>query len=132
MDLNESGFLKYNNIEILSMDKDKCQVKLTITEHSLNPYAIVHGGLTFALGDTAMGVLCKVMGKNVVTLDSNINYLKPGKGSYLLAIPKLILKIDDAVFSKVVFSFFSIAAVRDGNSVEEKLTPITNPNCIKG
>ena len=90
MDLNESGFLKYNNIEILSMDKDKCQVKLTITEHSLNPYGIVHGGLTFALGDTAMGVLCKVMGKNVVTLDSNINYLKPGKGSYLLAIPKLI------------------------------------------
>lgn len=49
-----------------------------------------------------------------------------------LAIPKLILKIDDAVFSKVVFSFFSIAAVREGNSVEEKLTPITNPNCIKG
>lgn len=90
MDLNESGFLKYNNIEILSMDKDKCQVKLTITEHSLNPYGIVHGGLTFALGDTAMGVLCKVMGKNVVTLDSNIHYLKPGKGSYLLAIPKLI------------------------------------------
>ena len=90
MDLNETGFLKYNNIEILSMDKDKCQVKLTITEHSLNPYGIVHGGLTFALGDTAMGVLCKVMGKNVVTLDSNINYLKPGKGSYLLAIPKLI------------------------------------------
>lgn len=90
MDLNETGFLKYNNIEILSMDKDKCQVKLTITKHSLNPYGIVHGGLTFALGDTAMGVLCKVMGKNVVTLDSNINYLKPGKGSYLLAIPKLI------------------------------------------
>ena len=90
MDLNESGFLKYNNIEILSMDKDKCQVKLTITEHSLNPYGIVHGGLTFALGDTAMGVLCKENKKNVVTLDSNINYLKPGKGSYLLAIPKLI------------------------------------------
>ena len=90
MDLNESGFLKYNNIEILSMDKDKCQVKLTITKRSLNPYGIVHGGLTFALGDTAMGVLCKAMGKNVVTLDSNINYLKPGKGSYLLAIPKLI------------------------------------------
>ena len=90
MDLNETGFLKYNNIEILSMDKDNCRVKLTITKHSLNPYEIVHGGLTFALGDTAMGVLCHAMGKNVVTLDSNINYLKPGKGSYLLAIPKLI------------------------------------------
>lgn len=90
MDLNETGFLKYNNIEILSMDKDNCQIKLTITEHSLNPYGIVHGGLTFALGDTAMGVLCKGYGKNVVTLDSNINYLKPGKGSYLIAIPKLI------------------------------------------
>ena len=108
MDLNETGFLKYNNIEILSMNKDNCRVKLTITKHSLNPYEIVHGGLTFALGDTAMGVLCHAMGKNVVTLDSNINYLKPGKGSYLLAIPKLILKIDDAVFSKIVFSFFCI------------------------
>ena len=90
MDLNESGFLKYNNIEILSMDKDKCQVKLTITEHSLNPYGIVHGGLTFALGDTAMGVLCHNLGNDVVTLDANINYLKPGKGNYLIATAKLI------------------------------------------
>ncbi len=90
MDLNETGFLKYNDIKIISMDKDNCQVKLTITKHSLNPYEIVHGGLTFALGDTAMGVLCKAYGKNVVTLEANINYLKPGKGSYLLAVPKLI------------------------------------------
>ena len=90
MDLNESGFLKYNNIEILSMDKDKCQVKLTITKHSLNPYGIVHGGLTFALGDTSMGVLCHNLGNDVVTLDANINYLKPGKGNYLIATAKLI------------------------------------------
>ena len=85
MDLNETGFLKYNNIEIINLSENECQVKLTITKHALNPYGIVHGGLTFALGDTAMGVLCHAMGKNVVTLDS-----KPGKGSFLLAIPKLI------------------------------------------
>lgn len=90
MDLNETGFLKYNNIEIINLTENECQAKLTITKHALNPYGIVHGGLTFALGDTAMGVLCHAMGKNVVTLDSNINYLKPGKGSFLLAIPKLI------------------------------------------
>ena len=90
MDLNETGFLKYNNIEIIKRGKEECKVKLTITKHSLNPYGIVHGGLTFALGDTAMGVLCHNLGSDVVTLDANINYLKPGKGSYLIAKAKLI------------------------------------------
>lgn len=84
----EDGFLKYNNIELL--DDDICKVKLNITKNSLNPYNIVHGGLTFALGDTAMGVLCHKLGKNVVTLNANINYLKPGVGKYLIAIPNVV------------------------------------------
>ncbi len=90
MDLNENGFLNYNNIEILESDNDICKVKLNITKNSLNPYNIVHGGLTFSLGDTTMGVMCHKLGKNVVTLNANINYLKPGVGKYLLATSKVI------------------------------------------
>ena len=82
------GFLKYNNIKLL--DDDNCKVKLNITKDSLNPYGIVHGGLTFSLGDTAMGVMCHKLNKNVVTLNANINYLKPGVGKYLIAIPNVI------------------------------------------
>lgn len=89
--LNEqNGFLKHNDIIIEKADKDESKVKLYITDKSLNPYGIVHGGLIFALGDTVMGITCRSTGKDAVTLDANINYLKPGKGKYLLATSEVV------------------------------------------
>lgn len=76
-------FIEYNNIEVI--DDDKLTVKVKITENTLNPYKIVHGGLIFTLGDTVMGKMCQKLGRKVVTLDSSINFLSPGVGNYLVA-----------------------------------------------
>ena len=61
-------------------------MEVNITENSLNPYGIVHGGLIFTLADTSMGVITRATGKIAVTLNSQINYLLPAK------CPKLISK----------------------------------------
>ena len=52
-----NDFIKYNNMEIIN-DGD-IFVKVEIKDECLNPFHIVHGGLIFALGDTAMGVKIK-------------------------------------------------------------------------
>ena len=63
---------------------------MNISENSLNPYGIVHGGLIFSMGDTVMGITIRSTGRDTVTLDGTINYLKPGKGKYLIATSEVI------------------------------------------
>ncbi len=41
-----------------------------------NRYGAVHGGVMFAMADTAMGALCYGLGKQVVTLSATINFIK--------------------------------------------------------
>lgn len=86
----ENGFLKHNNIIIEKTTQNTSQVRLDISELSLNPYGIVHGGLIFAIGDTAMGVTIKSLGRNAVTLDASINYLHKCNSSALIAKSEII------------------------------------------
>ena len=81
-------FIEYNNIEVL--DDENLSVKVNITENTLNPFKIVHGGLIFTLGDTVMGIMCQKLGRKAVTLDSSINFLSPGVGKYLIATCKVL------------------------------------------
>ena len=88
----QNGFLKHNDIIIEKADEKVSKVKMDITEKSLNPYGIVHGGLIFSMGDTVMGITVRKTGRNAVTLDASINYIKPGTGKYLIATSE-VLKI---------------------------------------
>ena len=92
MDLvnEQNGFLKHNHIIILESNEKTSKVKMNISENSLNPYGIVHGGLIFSMGDTVMGITIRSTGRDAVTLDGTINYLKPGKGKYLIATSEVI------------------------------------------
>lgn len=80
------GFIKYNNIHLESIEDNKVVMYAKITKKSLNPYDIVHGGLIFGLADTAMGTLCIINGKKGVTVDTNINYLKPCTGDIIKCV----------------------------------------------
>ncbi len=81
-------FINYNNMEIIN--DDDIRVKVKITDETLNPFNIVHGGLIFSIGDTVMGVKIRSLGKNAVTLNSSINFISPGVGKYLIATCKII------------------------------------------
>ena len=88
--MEQSGFIKNNNITIVEIEDGKNAVlKGIITEEAMNPYHIVHGGFIFSLGDTAMGVAAATKSQ-ALTLSSTINYLKPATGSYLIAKAKVI------------------------------------------
>lgn len=84
-----NDFINYNNMDIINEDND-IKVKVMITNKALNPFNIVHGGLIFSIGDTAMGVKCRSLGRNAVTLNASINFISPGTGKYLIATSKII------------------------------------------
>ena len=41
-----------------------------------NLYGYIHGGAIMSIGDTCMGIACASLGKKVVTVDTNINFIK--------------------------------------------------------
>ena len=87
----DNGFISNNNFELLEVEDGKSAViKANITDSSLNPYGIAHGGFIFGLGDTSMGVIARSTGRKAVTLSANITYLKPSTGEYLIAKGEMV------------------------------------------
>ena len=84
-----NGFDYNNGVVIDKVSKDEVISHIDATNTSLNVWGIVHGGLIFGLADTTAGILCYANGHESVTIDANINYLKPVK-NYLKAVATII------------------------------------------
>ena len=115
-----NGFDFNNGIVIDKVSKDEIVAHIDVTNKSLNTWGIVHGGLLFGLADTIAGALCYVNGHEAVTIDANINYLKPVKG-YVKAIATIVkpgrvinlYRVDiynekDELSATVTFNFFNM------------------------
>lgn len=85
--INETpGFIKHNNFKVEEVTNEYCKMSVELAENSVNPNGIAHGGLLFGLADTTMGLLARTTGRNIVTINAQIDYLKPGKGSQITCI----------------------------------------------
>lgn len=72
--------------EVLVDEEDFVYVQVKMEEKHTNPLGIAHGGSLFTLCDVAAGARMAYIKQNSVTLDSNINYYKPGRvGDTLIA-----------------------------------------------
>jgi len=92
LDINEE--CSYHNlldIYIVELGPGEAVMEIPIDKNHLNPQEIVHGGVTFSLIDTAMGVAIRTLNYTSVTVEANINYLKPVlKSDNLTAIGKVV------------------------------------------
>lgn len=87
---NRQGFIKYNGYKFVEGKKDYCVLTAEITENSLNPYNMAHGGFIFGLADTAAGCAASSTGRGAVTINSSIEYLKGATGTSLKAVANAI------------------------------------------
>ena len=83
---NNPGFIKHNNIHIEELKDNYAKCYVDITENSLNPSGMAHGGLLFGLADSTMGIAARTNGRNIVTINAQIDYLKSGKGKRITCI----------------------------------------------
>ena len=92
-DLEEkAGLFKHNNYHVIEAIENEVIIRADITENSMNPYGMAHGGFIFGLGDTLMGMLAATVNKKALTLNANISYLAPGTGKYLIAKGEIVKK----------------------------------------
>ena len=88
--IEATGFIKQNHYQVVEIQKGKVVMNAPLKEESLNPYQYAHGGFIFGLGDTAMGIAARTTGRNVVTLNASIQYLRPSVGKELRAEAEII------------------------------------------
>jgi len=59
-------------------------VSMTVREDMLNGFLITHGGLVFALADTAFAIACNEDGRATVAAGADITFLKSTKAGQTL------------------------------------------------
>jgi acyl-CoA thioesterase len=70
-------FVRLLKMEITAIDVGRTEITMPVDpEIHTNLYGNAHGGALASLADTAMGVACATLGKRVVTLDFNMNFLR--------------------------------------------------------
>jgi acyl-CoA thioesterase len=86
-------FSQWMGVQVLNVKEGYSKIKITLRKEMLNGFAIAHGGITFALADSAFAFACNSDGKVTVALDVSISFPKAGKeGDTLTAEAKLISK----------------------------------------
>lgn len=75
------GFTRHNGIEVLSIEKGLCKCGTVVTEQVQNPHNTAHGGLLFAMCDTAAGVAASSLGRSVVSRSADFHFLRPATGT---------------------------------------------------
>lgn len=78
-------------LEVVELTEGKSSFSIKTAEKHSNIYGTVHGGTLASIADIAMGSSCLTLGKQVVTIDMNISYIKsaPSK-STLTTLGKVI------------------------------------------
>ncbi len=84
--LSLDPFSTWLGIEILEVSKGKCKVGMTIRKEMLNSMNYAHGGITYALADTAFGFAANTFGKFAVSIETSINHIEAlEEGDYIIA-----------------------------------------------
>ncbi len=82
---DDKGFVNNNGYTVIKVEEHYCEMEALITDTSKNPFGIAHGGFIFGLADTAAGIAAMTDERTALTVNSNIDYLKPGKGDKFIA-----------------------------------------------
>ncbi len=73
-------------LEFGEVTPGEAKVHLTVTPHMLNGHGVCHGGLIFALADTAFAFACNSLNRQAVAMHCSISFIeKVTAGSRLTA-----------------------------------------------
>lgn len=66
-------------IQVLSASEGRATAVLTVTPQMANGHGIAHGGLVFALADTAFAMAANTFGAGIATAEASISYVSPAR-----------------------------------------------------
>jgi len=116
-------------MELTEVSEGRAVMQLTVTENHLNGHEVCHGGVTFALADSAFAFACNSRNQNTLAQHNSITYLAPGRlGDRLTAVAKEVqLKGRSGIYDvtvtndrgTVIAEFRGMSRAIPGNLFEE-------------
>jgi len=74
--LAQDRFSDWMKLKFLHLAEGTATVELTVREDMLNGFGVLHGGVTFALADTAFAFACNSRNNLTLALDAHISFIK--------------------------------------------------------
>lgn len=71
------AFSQWLGIEVLEVRPNACRVQLTVRDDMLNGFGVCHGGIPFALADSALAFASNTHGNVTVSIENSITYPAP-------------------------------------------------------
>lgn len=71
------AFSKWLGIERIEEHPGRCILQMRIRSEMTNGFGIAHGGITFALADSALAFASNAHGRHAVSLETSISHLLP-------------------------------------------------------
>tara|TARA_B110000003_G_scaffold112348_1_gene114973 strand:+ start:77 stop:481 length:405 start_codon:yes stop_codon:yes gene_type:complete len=87
---SNDAFSQWLGMEILSASNGSAVVELKVRDDMTNGFGIAHGGIAYALADSALAFASNSLGSKAVSIETSISHTKPVKaGDTLKASTKL-------------------------------------------
>ena len=84
--LSLDPYSSWLGIAIISVEVGRVKLGMTIRPEMLNSMGKAHGGITYALADTAFGFTSNTHGKYAVSIETSINHIEAlEEGDYITA-----------------------------------------------
>lgn len=80
----QDAFSKWLGVEVLEVAEGRSLVRMTVREEMTNGFGTAHGGIVFALADTALAFCTNGSGEVSVALDCSISYPAPVRAGNVL------------------------------------------------
>jgi acyl-CoA thioesterase len=80
-------------IQVESAADGHCRISVPVTARLINPYGALHGGITFTLADTGMGIAVFTLlepGERTTTVECSMRYISPGRSGRIVADCRVI------------------------------------------
>jgi acyl-CoA thioesterase len=86
--MSADWFSQWLGITVMEVGSGTCRLKMTVRKEMLNGFAIAHGGITYALADSALAFASNSHGRKAVSVETNISHtisLKEGDEIFAVA-----------------------------------------------
>ena len=93
--LSLDAYSQWLGIEILECEVGRCQLRMTVKKKMLNSMGKAHGGITYALADTAFGFAANSHGRYAVSIETSINHIEAVEEGDVLIAESVIEKVNN-------------------------------------
>lgn len=75
--MRQDSYSNWLGIQLLSVSIGKCSLQLVVRPEMLNGHGITHGGISYALADSALAFAANSAGQKAVSIETAISHIAP-------------------------------------------------------